>query len=207
MLRIYEGDALIHEARFPTLPRLRCREPAYEKDGNVTLAWRIGAGGGRKKADEEVHAGDDDLWSLVHWQDEDAVWRGLGPRFNGSEAVIPARLRLARSALPVRVLATNGLSTATCEFELRGIRGDPPITVFTSELGPGVVRAWAVDHLGRSLANPGFAWYDAAGKELARGSEVDLRHIVGGPQLVRAVAVNAGAGKAEREIVVSGYPS
>lgn len=207
-LRIYEGDQLLHETVIPAPPRLRCREPAYEKDGTVTLSWRIDADGGKKQGDEEAPRADDsDLWFLIHWRDEDGSWRGLGSRFKGPDAVIPARLRLARSAIPIRVLATNGLSTATCEVELRGIRGDPPITIVTSELGPGVVHAWAVDHLGRSLANPGLAWYDAAGKELARGSEMDLRRIGGGPQLVRVVAVNAGAGKAEREIVITGYPS
>jgi hypothetical protein len=207
---VYERGEPIHDAEFPEPPELDCEEPRYLPDGDVELAWRAvgkrpaarqGRSSKTKNADEPGRAAEELLY-LVQWEDETGTWRGVDARSRVSTITVPNRLRVGRQALRLRILATNGLSTGSCEIEIRGRRIDPPVTVLTSELAGGIVRAWAVDHLGRARSNAGLAWYDDAGGELSQGAELDLRAGPGGPRLVRLVAWNVGAGKAELEIVL-----
>jgi hypothetical protein len=52
------------------------------------------------------------------------------------------------------------------------------------------------------LANPGLAWYDDRRTELVRGADLDIRNAPGRARIVRVVAANAGAGKAELEVTL-----
>jgi hypothetical protein len=194
-LLVYEDGHKIYDTDVPGPLKLECGRPRYRKDEDVELRWQIEGSYGKG-------GGGGGLQFIVHWRDEEGSWRAVAPRSTEATLRIPARLRRGRKVLPLRILATGGLATGECMLEVNGIRGDPPIAVVASQVVPGLVRAAAVDHLGRELANPGMVWYDADGAELVRGSELDLRGRPGGARLVRVVALNPGAGKAEREVAV-----
>jgi hypothetical protein len=195
-LVIYEGEEQIAALGIPDRPRLDVGPVEYPDREVAVLRWRA--------EDPEK------LVYLVHWQDEAGVWRGIAPRQQNSEIAIPPRLRTRAAPLRVRVLASNGLATAMGETSVEplGGRRDPdkqPEVDVVIDVGAGVViRAFAIDERGRSLPNAGFAWYDSAGGEIARGNALDLRLVPAGKRIVRAVAVNAGAGRAEREVEVVG---
>ena len=189
-LAIREGDDIIHEVKLPAPPQLDCKDPYYDKNGDVELSWEAESDGS--------------LVYLVQWEDESGTWRGLAPRTTSAQVRVPGRFLKGRRAAKVRVLASNGLATAQCELELKGARGEPPLRVVVLPAAPNVYRAWAVDHLGRTLPHPGIAWYDDLGREIMRGSELDLRTMKQRPQILRAVAVNAGAGRAETRIALGG---
>jgi len=191
-LVVFEGDAEIHAVDLPDPPKLDPKGPEDRDDGSTLLRW-------------ECHDPGDSLYYLVHWQDEDGTWRGVAPRQQSTELAIPARYRLGRAGRRIRILATNGLATAIATLALKGLRGDPPIRIVHTAADPSpIVTAWAIDHLGRTLSNAGIHWHDDRGAELGRGPDLDTRTLTGGSRLVRAVALNAGAGKAEAELVVTG---
>jgi hypothetical protein len=196
-LVVYEGDVVIGAADIPARPRLEVTGVEYPDRNTAILRWR---------ASDPA-----ELYFLVHWQDEAGVWRGIAPRQKTMELAIPARLRRRKTPLAVRVLACNGLATAIAETAVEPLAGrrdpdkEPEVTVVVDATSsPNVVRAWAIDALGRSLPNAGLAWYDASGAEIARGASLELRSVPAGRRIVRVVAINAGAGKAEREIEVVG---
>ena len=188
-LVIRERDKIIHQVELPPPPKLHCRDPRYLDDGAAELSWQGSTEGG-------------ELYYLVHWQDEFGVWRGVAPRTTESHLAIPARFLKGRRHLKLRVLATNGLTTSECDLEIKGIRGELPIRVVTSPIASGVHEAWALDDLGRTLPYPGLAWYDEQGRELCRGAELDVRALGERPQVVRAVAIDVGAGRAEERLVL-----
>lgn len=207
-LALYHHDDPIHEADIGEPPRLECEKPKVARNGDVTLTWDLWrtakpqARKAKRPAQESAPRGGEAVAYMVQWEDEDGTWRGLAPRMTERSIVVPVRLRRGRQTLRARVLATSGLATSNCEWELEGTRSDPPVRIYTSEYRGGLVRAWAIDHLGRTLPNAAIGWYDDRGGELGRGAELDMRQLEEHVGLIRAVAINAGAGKAEREISV-----
>ena len=211
-LAIYEDDDLIHREAFGDPPRLECQDPDYRDSGDVLLRWRAWAAPPEAVAETEDDGSDEvvatdpaaerELKFLVQWEDEDGAWRGLRPRSTRQDVLIPRSLRLLRSELRVRVLAAIGLRTSTCMVTLRGIREDAPVIVGTSSAASGVVRAWALDHRGRTLPNPGFRWYDDSGVELAHGDEFDVGRQPGALRQIRVVLTNAASGSVERVVTI-----
>jgi hypothetical protein len=147
---------------------------------------------------------------LVHGKPFLGPARCSPPPQGASEIEIPARLRSSRRELAVRVLASNGLSTSIAETTVDPLRKprdpdkEPPVVLVVPTPDGPLVRAWAVDRLGRSLPGADVRWFDDKGGEIARGETLDARSVAAGPRVVRVVAVNAGAGKAERDVSIVG---
>ncbi|MBJ6979437.1 M66 family metalloprotease [Luteimonas sp. MC1895] len=195
-LVVYEGDMAIAAFDIPQPPVLHVEGVEYKDKDHAILRWSA--------KDER------DLVYLVHWQDESGAWRGIAPRRAAREIEIPARLRSARRPLRVRVLASNGLATAIEETSVDPLRKrrdpdkEPPVVLEVPDTDGPIVRAWAVDRLGRSLPGAEIRWFDEKGGEIGRGEALDTRLLAAGARVVRVVAVNAGAGKAERDVSVVG---
>lgn len=195
-LVILENETEIASFDIPPAPQLVLDEVHYGEDDTAIVRWTA--------RDEN------ELVYLVHWQDEKGVWRGIAPRQKDKEISIPRPLRLGKRRLPVRVLASNGLATAIAETTVDPLRGrrdpdkEPPVTLVVSSSDVPVVRAWAIDHLGRSVPDAELLWFDEKGGEIGRGPTLDTRQIEGGKRSIRVVAVNAGAGKAERDVDIVG---
>lgn len=191
-LVILECEKEIASFKIPPPPKLVLNDVLYDDVGKAIVRWTA--------KDER------DLVYLVHWQDEMGVWRGISPRQTVTELALPTRLRHVRRKLPIRVLASNGLSTTAAETIVDPLRKRrdpdkyPPVTISVSAGNDPVVRAWAIDYLGRSVPDADFLWFDEKGGEVGRGSALDTFQIGGGIRTLRVVAVNAGAGKAEREV-------
>ena len=194
-LAVYEGSELIYSAEIAAAPIIRCDQPTYLNNGDVKLSWHATSEG-------SSDANRAELTYIVQWEDEEGTWRGLAPPSEATSARVPSGLLLGRQHVCVRVLATTGLSTGLCEIEIGGIRSDPPVDVAIIELDGLAVRAYAVDHLGRTMPNAKFIWYDDRGAEISRGAELDLRTIPSELRKVRVVALNVPAGKGERRITV-----
>jgi hypothetical protein len=195
-LVIFENEHEIASFEIPPPPQLTLDEVHYSEDGMAIVRWTA--------KDEK------DLAYLVHWQDEMGVWRGAAPRQKETEIVISKRLRLGKRKLPIRVLASNGLATTLVKTTVEPLQGrrdpdkDPLVTIMVSSGDAPIVRALAIDHLGRSVPGADLLWFDEKGGEVGRGPTLDTRQIGGGKHTVRVVAVNAGAGKAERDVDIIG---
>lgn len=195
-LVIREGAAEIASFDLPDPPKLSLDAVEYTDDGRAILRWNA-----------ESEKG---LAYLVHWQDEIGTWRGFAPRQSTREFIIPERFRLGRRALPVRVLASNGLVTsiASTVIDPREKPIDPdedaPVRIVVLATDGPIKHAVAIDHLGRTLSQPDLRWFDERGGEIARGASLDTRQIPGGKRIVRVVAINAGAGKAEADVAIVG---
>lgn len=180
-LRIWEDETLIYEEDVPDPPEVEITSATEEKDG-VLVKWSS------RRRDRE-----DELWYVVHWyDDEDEVWRGVGPRQQEKSLLIPRRLLAEQRR--IRVLATSGIATGFAERSV-GLAQPDPSEVTVLLVGPppgsvqegGVLRAIAVDEAGREVSSDLIYWYDSSGAEIGRGSEVDLRGRGIESQLVRAV--------------------
>ena len=198
-LAVYEGDTEIAAFDIPPPPALHLEGVEYKDKDRAILRWSA--------KDER------DLVYLVHWQDASGAWRGMAPRQGAREIEIPARLRSSRRKLAVRVLASNGLSTSIEETTVEPLRKsrdpdkDPPVVLTVPATDGPIVRAWAVDRLGASLPGADIRWCDAKGGEIGRGEALDTRLVEAGPRVVRVVALNAGAGKTERDVSIVGRKS
>ncbi|HYR27798.1 MAG TPA: hypothetical protein VEU30_05000, partial [Thermoanaerobaculia bacterium] len=180
-LRIYERGERIHEAAFQAPPKLRCDKAKPLPNGGFELSWRVTP----RRAE----------LFLVQWLDRSGTWRGLGPRTTATTATVPAALLAGRRTLPVRVLATNGLSTSSCTFELDGTPDAPAFEIVTAESG-GMLRAWAIDATGRMLPETRVRWFAESGTALSAGNELDLSR-ADLPPVVRAVVSELPADVAE----------
>ncbi len=243
-LLVYEDDRKIHEECIPLPPRLKITGTKPAEAGTL-VCWEPVAVDAERAA---LDCCDDDCGGLtyvVHWFDEeDGVWRGVVPRTQRTEALIPARLT-RRGGARVRVLATRGVATGFVELALKpggsgdgnghgtgtgtgpgnggadgsgsgngngngngnggghcGVdptkptkpaRGDTPTIhlegydgkAHTATVGTHVLRATAVDELGKSVAPLRVRWYDEQGAELAVGPALDLRRLPIGRNVIR----------------------
>jgi hypothetical protein len=128
-------------------------------DGDLELTWR-GRGSGAE------------IWYLVQWRDRGGVWRGVAPRTTNTRMVLPRRLLYAsRDQVRVRILATELLTTSSCELSFDGCHEEPPVTVTVYDTGPAV-NVLAVDPLGRQLPGRYLTWFDDNGGEVARGERL-----------------------------------
>ena len=155
------------------------------KDGQMLIKWC-------------ASAPDPALWYLVQWCDRDGTWRGMAPRTQQTQLVVPKWLRWAtKDVLQLRVLAVLRLHTATADCQLDALPGEPPTDVVVHEVAGGsVVRATLVDPTGRTLVPDDLAWYDEAGGEVARGAEVrrdgHLRGVVTVRDVSQGIAATEG---------------
>lgn len=195
---VLEGDKALAAFDVPDPPRVALENVDYKKDGTAVVRWKVQDDTGES------------VVNLVHWQDERGAWRGLAPRSGTCEIVVPKTLRLSRRRLPLRILASNGLATGAVSLELEPLKDrrdpdkDPPSRLHVALVDKATARATLVDELGRTVTGADIRWFGAHGGELARGAALDARHVPGGRQLVRVVAVGAGAGRAERDFEIEG---
>jgi hypothetical protein len=196
---VWEGDKMIYEEEVPLPPAVRITS-AERQGNNVLLTW-----------DSDSTSG---LWYVVHWFDErHRVFRGVAPRTQERSISIPASL--GGSVLRVRVYASSGIATGYAETEVRKpaqsggratvvLRGEPPSE--TPRASP-VIGVMVTDASGKTVSDDLIAWYDAGGAEIARGSELDLRRLAPGRQVVRAVASRYGANAVGKSWLVERTPS
>jgi hypothetical protein len=103
----------------------------------------------------------------------------------------------------VRVYATSGIATGFAETRLKAENKDPDrprLTLLVDSHAfegrqPGsVATVLAIDSAGARIPPERIAWYDRAGNELARGSQLDLRILPVGNHVIRVVVRRYGDG-------------
>jgi hypothetical protein len=147
-----------------------------DKQGGIRVSWSV-------KAEKPV-------WYLVQWCDRDGTWRGVAPRTQANQMVVPSRyLWAGKDRLRLRVLAVQLLHTAIAECEVEALKTEPPNDILIRELPGGtVVRATLVDPVGRSLPASELAWFDEKGAEITRGSDLVRGPKLSGIATVRQIA-------------------
>jgi hypothetical protein len=187
-LVIWEDDKQIYEEKIPDPPKLRIVS-ADRRDDGILLTW-----------ESEPRDG---LCYVVHWKDiRHGAWRGVAPRLEEKYLLIPKSLLATGAELQVRVYATSGIATAYADTTLKnGGRPDdvpgPQLTLLTGaaakERAPSsVMSVAAFDSAGRQVAGDYVSWYDGAGNLLARGAQLDVRSLLIGQHVVRAVVSRHG---------------
>ena len=161
--------------------KLKCDWTRDDND-DLRLTWR-GQGSGAE------------IWYLVQWRDRDGVWRGVAPRTTDTQITVPKRFLWAdRTRIRFRVLATELLTTSSCEVTFEGCHEEPPVEVDVFDAGE-VVGVLATDPLGRQIPGHHLAWFDDHGGEVGRGDRLPRRLIPEG--VLRVVPVGGGVTKAE----------
>jgi hypothetical protein len=192
-LVVWENDNKIYEEEIPPLPEVKIESATSVKDG-VLLKWRT---------TWDTDGGP--LWYLVHWYDERAeTWRGVAPRLQEQELLIPRQLYTNQKELRLRVLATPGIGTGVAETVVKRTdtpgRARPRISLTGADLSqgapvmvPAVLHAALIDSAGRHLPDDRMIWY-CDGNQIGRGSQVDLRSCSSGKHYLRLTArSDAGA--------------
>ena len=191
---VLEGDKELYEEAIPDPPQVQLVSDKSREDG-VFITW-----------DSTPASG---LWYVVHWRDsKHRNWRGVAPRLDSKSLLIPRRLFKNERELAIRIYATSGIATGYVEqvIKLRGDAGkDGNINLslggvaaapITGETGaraiPCVVSASATDSAGDQIADNHIAWYGDQGNELARGAQLDLRKLLYGRNIIRAVLTRYG---------------
>jgi hypothetical protein len=179
-LVIFEGKHSIYEEAIGAPPKVEVRGKYDDKKQEVDLHWT---------SSEEKS-----VWYLLQWLDIDGSWRGVGPRTEHRSARVPARLIGRGGNVRFRVLASAAIATGVgkCSVELPTPRGETQIVLLNAGDGgvPDVLRVAVVDSSGRSVVRPDVRWYDAHGREVARGRSIDLTALGSGEHVLRAVALH-----------------
>ena len=133
--------------------------------------------------------------------------------------IVPEYLLRAGQDVDLRILATSGLATGVAETTVKGSGGGdggdggdgspgggPGGVIVTLLEDPAksnsyVLRAIALDAVGRQLSSDWIHWHDALGGELARGPTLDTRSLPAGRHTVRAVFADPAA----RRLAASGW--
>ncbi len=147
------------------------------------------------------------LWYLVQWRDRFGTWRGLAPRTQKSQLVVPKRIFKGERLSAIRVLASSGIATGEglWEGEIHQPRDAPTggvdiVLVGIGTAGPGahalprVLRATLVTGTGAAVPGSALRWFDGQGAELGRGRSFDLGRLRVGQHQITATALNTGAG-------------
>lgn len=201
---VWEGDHRIHEEEIPDPPQVRIVSQVPQSDG-VLLAWDS--------------APPEGLWYLVHWWDAKCrAWRGVAPRLQDKSLLIPRGLFANGRELTVRVYATSGIATGYTEGVVQlGDDTAPGINLTLGGAGvpnekgsrpiPCVVSVNATDSAGGQVPADRITWYDARSAELARGTDLDLRTLSMGRQVIRAVIRGAGGKSAAKSWLIDRTPA
>lgn len=200
---VWEGNKQLHEEEIPDPPAVKIVGADVKKDG-VSLKWVSDPPG---------------LWYLVHWFDrKHQVYRGVAPRLQQTELLVPRALFSDGPQLAVCVLATRGIATGRdCrEIILDDYQPQAPTIrlsgVDTTEPGPGpkpipcVVTAIITDAAGRQAESSCVTWY-AQGAAISCGSQLDLRTLGMGRHVVRAVARRLGGPLIARSWLIERAPA
>jgi hypothetical protein len=147
------------------------------------------------------------LWYLVQWRDRIGTWRGLAPRTQKAQLVVPKRIFKGERLSAIRVLASSGIATGegAWEGEIRPPRDAPTggvevVLVGVGTPGPGahalprILRASLVTGAGAATPGAALRWFDGKGAELSRGRSFDLGNLRVGQHQISAIALNTGAG-------------
>lgn len=180
---IWEGERMIHEEEIPAPPNVEIVSADQKNDG-VLLKWQ---------SDTE------DAWYLVHLFDQESgVFRGVAPRTQDTQLLIPKSLFTHQNELQVRVLATRRISTGYTDRKLALKDNQPPEpTVELVGIGgksegpqtvPDVLRATVTDSTGRQSPGNQITWYTSQLGELGYGDQIDLRELDYGRHVLRVVA-------------------
>jgi hypothetical protein len=200
---VWEDNQQLYEEEIPDPPAVKIIGADVQKDG-VLLKWVSDPPG---------------LWYLVHWLDRKCqVFRGVAPRLQQTELLIPRALFSDGPELAVCVLATTGIATGR---DCREIRLDdyqpqaPTIGLLggdKAEPGPGpkpipcVITAVVTDAVGRQAESSSVTWY-AQGAAIGRDSQLDLRTLRMGRHVVRAVARGLGGPLVARSWLIERTPA
>lgn len=198
-LLVWKDKTLLYEECIPEPPRVSVHCALVPQ--GILVRWTV----------EDTNTRQCDLWSLVQYRDRDGTWRGLLPRTQEREALVPFSLVPGQPRIQLRVLATSGIATgvAMCEsvipdprppalfLDFTAIPGEPPIPVpgavpvpLTRPGRPGLIRARLSDESGRTDSAPRLRWFDQDGRPIGQGATLDLRRL---PRTVRHVSVLAAS--------------
>jgi hypothetical protein len=201
-LRVWEGpDRMIYEEQIPAPPQLQFKGHWRMQEG-LRLEW-----------EPMPDYTEQDLCYLVQFEDRPGVWRGIAPRRQEAQIVVPWEFFRQRSRLHIRVLASSGIATGSIDEWITPEKPNgngpptvpseqPPVVVVSPNgpLEPGkIVGPYlrAVSEGGASLR-----WYDDAGAELSGSATLDVRELPEGQHFVRAVAVGGGALQASHSLLI-----
>jgi hypothetical protein len=202
MFLVWEGDKKIYEEKIPDPPTVKITGTKVQQGKGVLLTW---------ESDPEK-----DLYYIVHWYDaRHGVFRGVAPRSDDKQLLIPPNTFTNNPELKLRVYATSGIATGYAEAKARYDEGGdggtgvqptgPDLTlggVTPAPKGPVpmdcVATVIATDQSGVQLSDQNITWYDERGTQLARSSQVDLRSLPPGRHVIRAVARSYGGSLAAK---------
>jgi hypothetical protein len=105
----------------------------------------------------------------------------------------------------IRILATSGIATGVLEESISVPSPDESLRfMITRAYGEGssLLNAHVISGKGCEIPNPNIIWFDEKGGEIGRGRSFDTRSLPEGQHLVRATALNLGAGKVEATWIV-----
>jgi hypothetical protein len=147
------------------------------------------------------------LWYLVQWRDQLGIWRGLAPRTQKTQLVVPKAIFKGERLSAIRVLASSGIATGegSWEGEVRPPRDAPTggVEIVLSGIGtpgpgahalPRILRAMLLAGAGAIAPGASLRWFDGKGAELGRGRSFDLGRLRVGQHQINATALNTGAG-------------
>ena len=136
----------------------------------------------------------------------------------GGVALVQWKDRFGRQAtVPVRVLLTSGIATATaywegaCRYPAPADGNHPAVSVHLDHPGangresvqvPAILTATAILDGSATVAGAEILWSTHSGAEIGRGTTLDLRKLPFGESPVRATVLDAGAGSGSAEWLV-----
>ena len=175
-LVLSDQEADIQEYPIETKPEIRA-QGRRERNGNFVLSW---------ETQHEAGA----MWYLVQWEDGRGVWRGVAPRTQQTQLVVPKHILWATpNGVNLRVLGVHLLNTAECVITAQARQKAPPPSVLVHyEKDSNIFRASAFDAVGRSLPEGELMWFDESGAELVRGAVLRRQPGQKGVATVRQVA-------------------
>jgi hypothetical protein len=178
-LIIYEGEDVIYEEEI-IQPQDHYLEHEYQKNKKgFLLRWQP------RDKDTKDH------WYLIHWQDVDGQWRGLGVRSSDKEAFIPSKLFGRRKKLNLRLLCSSGIATKVIDHSLELTKPEEAEIII---LPVGHAKNWltvAVFENGRTIPNPQITWYNDLHMEITKGRSVNVKRILR-TNVIHAVVLHNG---------------
>lgn len=166
-LNVWQGAKRIYHENIPDPPKIKVTTEYLKTEGVFSVKWSAAPQAGK-------------LWYLVHWQDDDGMWRGLAPRTQDTSLLIPNQTFSTKREVKVRVLATSGIATGSTEVVLHRpdefIPSRPRLLIYGEQVGADapILRAALITGAGRVNTAPDALWYDDHGQQIGRGPAFEL---------------------------------
>ncbi len=158
------------------------------------------------------------LWYLLQWRDRRGVWRGVAPRTQRTEWLVPKSLWGRASKIAIRVLASSGIATGMTQWDGELARqkgkapaGPPTVRIRLADVTPAprgsvdlpaVLRVAVTTEDDARTASGDIGWYTANGGLLGRGRSLPLSVLPVGTHVLRVAVQDAGDGSGDESWII-----